>query len=174
MKTGHKTRMWCCQDTDRKQKARPSQKENAKPRDTVGMVRFGCKSSLIISCKSDKDTNVRIITIRLQHHVAHTPYYDVAMPPEAVEMIRESLEWSAPNSLVPKIQSLHPSVTANQVHAAWTLMSETLWKRDAAQLPSAKILLDEFADDVDVFHVAVEDGVEQLCWGMKKILTTLR
>ena len=96
------------------------------------------------------------------------------MPPEAVKIIRDGLEWSAPNSLVPKIQSLYPTVTANQVHAAWTKMSETLWKRDMDQLTSAKKLLTEFSHDVDVLDVAVEDGVEQLCWAMKRILTDLR
>jgi hypothetical protein len=110
----------------------------------------------------------------MEHHMAHKPYYDVAMPSEAAAIIREGLEWNTPNSLVPKIQSLYPNVTANQVHSAWTTMSETLWKRDSAQLPSAKMLLEEFGDEVDLFNVATEDGVEQLCWGMKRILTALR
>jgi hypothetical protein len=91
------------------------------------------------------------------------------MPPEAVAMIREILEWSTPNSLTPKIQAVYPAVTSKQVHAAWTEMSETLWKRDPLQLPSAEILLKEFGDDVDIFEVNKVEGVEQLCWGMKKI-----
>ncbi len=53
-------------------------------------------------------------------------------------------------------------------------MSETLWKRDKMQLPSAKILMEEFKDDVDVFDVKPPDGVEQLCWGMKRIGAELR
>ena len=42
-------------------------------------------------------------------------------------------------------------------------MSEMLWKRDHMQLPSAKTLLTEFGDDVDVFEIKVAEGVEQLC-----------
>lgn len=53
-------------------------------------------------------------------------------------------------------------------------MSETLWKRDPLQLPSAKMLLKELGDDVDVFNVNEPEGVEQLCWGMKRIGTRLR
>jgi hypothetical protein len=53
-------------------------------------------------------------------------------------------------------------------------MSETLWQRDKEQLPSAETLLREFGDDVDVFDIEVEEGVQQLCWGMKKIGERLR
>lgn len=53
-------------------------------------------------------------------------------------------------------------------------MSEMLWKRDHMQLPSAKTLLTEFGDNVDVFEIKVAEGVEQLCWGMKKIASKLK
>lgn len=76
-------------------------------------------------------------------------------------------------SLVSRIQQLFPKVTAKQVHSAWAAMSEDFWKKDKMQLPSAKALLEEHQDDVDIFHVGVDDGVEQLCWGMKKIATKL-
>ena len=53
-------------------------------------------------------------------------------------------------------------------------MSETLWKRDQYQLPSAEILLKEYSDDIDVFDIPVADGVEQLCWGMKRVASWLK
>ena len=76
----------------------------------------------------DAASTDRVIRVKLQHFDNHAPYYDVEMPPEAATMIRENLEWSTLVSLVPKIQAAHPNVTANQIHAAWTGMSETLWK----------------------------------------------
>jgi hypothetical protein len=76
--------------------------------------------------------------------------------------------------MVPKVQSLFPAVSANQIHSAWSLMSEILWKRDLMQLPSATILLKEYGDDVDVFDFPVAEGVEQLAWGMKRISERLR
>ena len=32
----------------------------------------------------------------------------------------------------------------------------------------------EFGDDVDIFDIEVEEGVQQVCWGMKKIRERLR
>ena len=52
-------------------------------------------------------------------------------------------------------------------------MSETLWKRDQYQLTSAEILLNEYSADVDVFEIPVAEGVEQLCWGIKKVASRL-
>lgn len=172
--SGHKTRYWCSQDSTRKQKARPSPKEGAKHRDTLGMHRYNCRSCLRVSCREVDDPSSRQITIYLQHHEAHTPYYDVAMPPEAAIIIRENLEWTTPNAMVPKIQALFPAVTATQIHSAWTIMSEILWKRDDLQLPSAEILLREYSDEVNVFDLPKVDGMEQLAWGMKKVSDRLR
>jgi hypothetical protein len=96
------------------------------------------------------------------------------MPEGASDIIRVSLEWTTPIALVPKIQSLYPNVSANQVHTAWTKMSKTLWRKDEQQLPSAEKLLAECPDDVDVFEVPKVDGIEQLCWGMKWISNQLK
>ena len=96
------------------------------------------------------------------------------MPADAAETIRASLEWSTPGSLVSQIQNQYPAITANQVHATWTSMSELSWKQDKDQLPSAKLLLKELHHDVDIFDIKVPEGVWQLCWGMKKIAGRLK
>ncbi|KAJ7774512.1 hypothetical protein DFH07DRAFT_865834 [Mycena maculata] len=149
--TGHRTRLWCCQDKDRKQKARPSTREGAKPQDTLGMHR-----------------------IFLRHHDSHVHYYDVAMPPEAAAIIREGVASCTLVQMVGRVQALFPQVTANQIHSAWSVMSEILWKRDKMQLPLAKILLKEFGDDVDVLDIHPAEGIEQLAWVMKKVMEPLR
>ena len=41
-------------------------------------------------------------------------------------------------------------------------------------MTSAKMLLEEYPDDVDMFKVTAEEGVEQLCWGQKRILSSLK
>ena len=121
-----------------------------------------------ISCRTNrKDTHT--VTLWLEHHQRHTPYYDVSLTPEAAAMIREDLEWTSPSEMAKKVQATYPAVSANQVHKAWTTMSETLWKRDVEQLPSVKTLLREYKDDVDVLDIPVADGVEQVAWLMKKI-----
>ena len=128
LKNGYKTRYWCCQDKDRQQVARPSQKEGVKHRDTVGMHRFNCKSGLHISCRANQDEDTRLVTIQLEHRIRHTPYYDVSLPPDASAMIHENLEWISPGEIAKKVQMTYPAITTNQVHTAWTTMSETLWK----------------------------------------------
>ena len=136
------------------------------------MHHFECGSSLNITCqKVDKEASKRIVVINLQHNINHTPYYDVAMPPEALKIIQNSIEWSTPVSLVAKIQSMYPNVSSKQIHLAWSAMSKTIWKKDEQQLPSAEKLLAEFPNEVDVFDLPKVDGVEQLAWGMKKIVT---
>jgi hypothetical protein len=178
LETGHKTRLWCCQDLARKKKSKVSLKPNAINRDTVGMCRYDCKSSLTVICRASSmigsASGEHIILIKLQHHENHIPYYNVSMPDGASDIIRESLEWSTPVSLVPKIQALYPNVSAKQVHSAWSEMSETLWRREEDQLLSAEKLLVEYPDEVDVLEVPKVDGVEQLCWGMKRIVQQLK
>ncbi|KAJ7221804.1 hypothetical protein C8J57DRAFT_1253883 [Mycena rebaudengoi] len=159
LQKGVLARMWCSQDQDRKQKSRPSEREGVKPRDNLGMKR-----------NSGKKT----VRVRLNHHEYHVHYYDVAMPSEAVGIIRENLEWTTPNSMVGKVQERFPHVTSGQIHRAWTDMSEMLWKRDSAQLPSATTLLEEYGEEVDVLDVHPAEGVEQLAWVMKKIAEPLR
>ena len=175
IKTGYKARLWCSQDAARKKKSKGSTNPEIVNRDHHGMHRFECGSSLNITCqKVDKEASKRIVVINLWHNINHTPYYDVAMPPEALKIIQNSIEWSTPVSLVAKIQSMYPNVSSKQIHSAWSAMSETIWKKDEQQLPSAEKLLTEFPDEVDVFDLPKVDSVEQLAWGMKKIATPLK
>lgn len=172
---GHKTRLWCSQDEARKKKSKASDDPNVKNRDVVGMTRYACKSSLTVTCKAIGAENEVSISLKhdsLKH--THKPYYDVALPPEAAQIIRDNVEFSTPNELARRILPEFPHVSDKQIHAAWTAMSEVLWKREPAQLPSAKALMEEFKDDVDIFDTKPADGVEQLCWGMKWIAGKLR
>lgn len=172
--SGHKTRLWCCQDSQRQKKRKPKAGPDVKHRDHMGMTRYNCESRLIVSCIPKGAELLRVVTVLLNHHENHLPYYDVSLPDGATQIIHENLEWSTPVSITPKVQASFPNVTSKQVHAAWTEMSEALWKRDPVQLISAEKLLREFREDVDVFELEVAEGVEQLCWGMKKIASKLK
>jgi hypothetical protein len=46
---------------------------------------------------------------------------------------------------------------------AWTVMSEIIWKQDKDQLKSAKVLVEEYGDDVDDPEVNVIEGIQQFC-----------
>ena len=175
LETGHKTRYWCCQDENRRKQPRPSQREGVIHRDTLGMHRYDCRSKLVISYRTDLGSEEKTcrVTIWLEHHTKHTPYYDVSLPPEAAALIRENLEWFSPNEIAKRVLPSYPAITAKQVHSAWTTMSETLWKREREQLPSVKILLGELQDDVKVLDVPEVEGVEQIAWVMKRVLLPL-
>jgi hypothetical protein len=140
------------------------------------MHRYDCQSKLNISYRTNlkSDEKTYTITIWLEHHMKHTPYYDVSLPPEAAALIREDLEWTCPNEVGKKVQMAFPSVTAKQIHTAWTTMSETLWKRDREQLPSVKALLGELKDDVAILDLPEMEGVEQIAWVMKNIALPLQ
>jgi hypothetical protein len=91
------------------------------------------------------------------------------MTVEARDMIREGLEWSTPGSITPKIQALYPQISSKQVHFCWTEMSQELWKRDPAQLVSIEILLKEYHREVDFFELEIDEGIQQVAFGMKLI-----
>ncbi|KAJ3745580.1 hypothetical protein DFH05DRAFT_1396638, partial [Lentinula detonsa] len=151
LETGHKTILWCSQGAEHKRSRKGEQE---------GIVHLS-------------DTDTKHISVRVKHYKKHIPYYDVSMPEEATEIIRDNLLTSTPNSLVHQIQSLHPQVSAQQIHSAWSVMSQQLWKRDKDQLTSAKLLMEEHAEIIDVFTAVTEHGVTQVSWGVKPIAETI-
>jgi len=113
--------------------------------------------------------------INLQHHFKHVRYVDVSMPPEAMQTIEEQVAWLTPSAMMSRIRAAYPEVSAAQVYNAWREHSQTHWRRDDLQLPSAKKLLTEYGDEVDIFEpVNVPEGVELLAWGMKKLAEPLK
>ncbi|KAJ7937453.1 hypothetical protein B0H13DRAFT_2302616 [Mycena leptocephala] len=135
-----KERVKMTTDQGHKQKARARQREGAKPRDTLGMDRCDCKSSLRVACLSGDVVGEKKLRVYLQHHDSHLPYCD-----------------HTPVEIAPNVKAQYPSVTSSQVHFAWTQMRDF-----------------EFGDEVDVLAVPPADGVEQLCWAMKKIIEPLK
>ncbi|KAJ7246826.1 hypothetical protein B0H12DRAFT_1220454 [Mycena haematopus] len=176
LKSGHHTRYWCSQDDKRKKKSKASQNPEIRNRDTLGMKRFPCQSKLSISCRAQKDNEDLLdVTVRVKHADKHVSYEDVALPPAALAMIRDNVEWLTPVAMVTKVQAAFPQVTAAQIHRAWTEMSEPFWRFDRDQLSSTKILLQEHTSDIDIFEPQdIPEGVDMICWGMKKIATPLK
>ncbi|KAG6327570.1 hypothetical protein ID866_11519, partial [Astraeus odoratus] len=161
LQTGHKTYFWCSQDDNKKKRQCHSEKEGVRHHDKVGMKWFSCSSQLIVSCchQHGNESDQCTMSIRISHHEAHVPYYDIAMPSDAVDVICDNLEWNTPSTLI----------MPTQVHSAWTRMSEVLWKKNINQLPSAQMLLGKWTAEVEVFTVEILKGIEQLCWGMARI-----
>lgn len=53
-------------------------------------------------------------------------------------------------------------------------MSETLWKCDPDPMTSASKLLNDYTPEIDLFGIPQEEGVEQLCFELKKVLDGLQ
>jgi len=156
-KQGCTTCFWCSQDEQRKHRARPSEKEGVKHRDTLGLHRFACESDLCISCVISSPTSQQI-TVRVSHSIHHTPYFDVLVPKEVVEMVRRDIDWALPNDLTRKIQQDYPAVTNKQIMTIWTKLVQELWKRKPEnQMESATILLKESDNVTDLFVLEVEE-----------------
>ncbi|KAJ7621731.1 hypothetical protein DFH06DRAFT_1273581 [Mycena polygramma] len=176
LKSGHRTRFYCSQDEARKKKSKATLHPDIRNRDNVGMKRFPCGSKLSISCRARKNDEEELdVTVQIKHAAKHVSYVDVSMPPEALDMIRENVEWLTPVAMVSKVQAAFPNITAAQIHRAWMDMSSTFWRYDDDQLLSAKKVLEANKQDVDIFEPQdVPEGVEMLCWGMKNIAEPLK
>ena len=82
------------------------------------MKRYPCRSKLSITYQ-EKISGCPYIFIDLQHHFKHVVYIDVAMPPEAMELIEDQVEWLTPSAMVSKIRAMYPQVSVAQVYNAW-------------------------------------------------------
>ena len=91
------------------------------------MKRYPCRSRLIISCRETTD-GVTKVAVHLDHHAKHVHYVDVSMPPGALDIVRENVEWLTPVAMVAKVQAAFPDVTAGQIHTAWMQMSQQYWR----------------------------------------------
>ena len=140
------------------------------------MDRYPCKSKMSISCHVMRGSGgtTHTISIWVEHHSWHIPYYNVDLPSKAAEMIWENLEWTCPSEIAKKVQMTHLSVTASQIYRAWMTMSEILWKRDLDQLTSVRTLLGEFDDDVDILRLLAIEGAIQVAWVIKDIVGLLQ
>ncbi|KAJ3985287.1 hypothetical protein F5890DRAFT_1409822 [Lentinula detonsa] len=97
------------------------------------------------------------------------------MPEGAADIIRQHADWLTPVQIAGKIRLEYPHVMPQQVSTAWAEISQIFWKRNDNQLTSLLILLTELGDEVDVFDVGtLPDGIEMVCWGMKKINEVLK
>lgn len=138
------------------------------------MKRYPCKSRLLIKYRERNAKNAYVVII-LHHNFRHVNYIDVAMPEGATRLIQDQAEWAVPSTLVTRIRKIYPQVSAAQIYNAWRELSETYWRRDELQIPSAIKLLKEFSNEVDLFEPKnIPEGVEILAWGMKKIAEPLR
>ena len=119
------------------------------------MQRFNCRSELLITCGRIEE--VKTLCIVLSHSQNHTPYFDVSIPSEAIDLIRDNIDWALPNDIIGKVQLHYQHVTAKQITTVWTKFAQNSWKRNPKdQMDSARQLLREFSEEVDILEVDEE------------------
>ena len=86
-------------------KSCPSQREGAIHRDTLEMHRYNYKSKFNIPYHADTRGEEKTYTINiwLEHHMEHTLYYDVSLPPKVTTMILEDLECHSLSDVAKKV-----------------------------------------------------------------------
>ena len=119
-------RFWCCQDVAHRKKTQPSTKDGVQHRETLGLKRFKCQSELLITCTSNEAAQT--LRIILSHSQNHTPYFDVSIPPKAIDIIRDNIDWALPNDIIGKIQLRYSHVTEKQITTVWTKFAQSSWK----------------------------------------------
>jgi len=80
------------------------------------MEHFAYRSQFHVGIQAANQSGYWKVTILLNHHQNHKPYFDVTMPLEAITLIRDNREWTTPVSMAPQIQALHPNVLLAQIH----------------------------------------------------------
>lgn len=95
------------------------------------------------------------------------------MPPEVTRMICENI-WATPSVIATHVHQKFPDIKTGQIYYVWKRMSEALWKRDPDQLTSARKLIQEEAEDVDLFEMESIEGVAALGWGLKCVATQMK
>ncbi|KAI9451152.1 hypothetical protein F5148DRAFT_1290321 [Russula earlei] len=75
------------------------------------------------------------------------------MPPKALKVIEEQVEWLTPSAMASRVQASYPQVTSKQIHKAWRELSQVYWQCDKLQLASARKLLVEYPEEADLFDV---------------------
>lgn len=120
MHTVYKTILSCSQDVDHKKNQGRRLKKSL-----LIVITSECTTSLVAVnlLLPARISSHLMIALSLSVSVSSITTYDVAIPSEAADIICNNLLSSPPNSLVPRIQSLYPQVTAQKIHSAWSVMN---------------------------------------------------
>jgi hypothetical protein len=105
------------------------------------------------------------------HCLEHDPYYDIRIPPEALEIIKQKLD-STPPVIAQYLrlqQKEWQNIKTYQVRHVWKGHNRGQWWRNGDQLESANILLSEYAESIDKFELEAIEGVIALGFGLKQV-----
>ncbi|KAF9024172.1 hypothetical protein BDZ89DRAFT_1188004 [Hymenopellis radicata] len=105
------------------------------------MDSFDCDGWLYIWASEDSDC----VFVRIRHKVQHVHYCCIDVPDDVRKYVIDNPQLRVPQ-LWGEILKTHPSpdFTQKSIYNLWAQQSEHQWKRDADEVKSARILLEEF------------------------------
>jgi hypothetical protein len=138
------------------------------------MQAFECKSRLTIRVILSDDATQRV-SIQLVHRIGHRAYYDIALPPEAQNIIAESL-WSTPSDIAKRIRKNNEwgHIKTYQVRHVWKQLCQDCWWLCDDQVESAKRLLEKHGETVELFEMESIPDVTALAFGVIDVAARLR
>ncbi|KAF8967522.1 hypothetical protein BDZ97DRAFT_1656387 [Flammula alnicola] len=133
----------CAQINTRQHKPKKAKNEGVKHRDKEQMDTFKCHGWLSITITDDGDDAF----VKFQHEDDHVPYWNIDVPSEIQDFVRENLELS-PTQLWDEILKKNPSPSFSRkaIYQIWHENESKKWKRDPDEVKSAKILLEEASE----------------------------
>lgn len=167
-KQGIVTKWFCCQDSGHRDQPKKSQKEGIQNRDKMPMQLFDCQSVMRIRVKH-LSGNERKIHVHLIHCATHPAYYDIDIPLDALEVIKNSL-WSKPGDIAQNIRTTKPDwarIKTYQVRHTWKKLCQDKWRICDDQLESAKKLLERHESTVEMLCLDEIEGVVALGFGLR-------
>jgi hypothetical protein len=136
------------------------------------MCRYDCKGSLTVAIDEDQtDDEQYIVNATLEHEIKHPSYVVTSTPEEAIEKMKKMLDYS-PTEVATSLKKEWPHLLQKQIYRIWSQLCEAAWRRDANPMESAKRLIQE-DPSVDLWELAVPEGVVALAWGMKDIASRI-
>lgn len=137
------------------------------------MQAFECKSRLTIRVTLSDDAT-QCVSVQLVHQIRHRAYYNIALPPEAQNIIAESL-WSTPSDIAKRIKKNDEwgHIKTYQVRHVWKQLCQDCWRLCDDQVESAKRLLEMHGEKVELFEMETIPDVTALAFGVVDVAARL-
>ncbi|KAL0562974.1 hypothetical protein V5O48_019104, partial [Marasmius crinis-equi] len=167
----------CCQNASRQHK--PEKVPNPDDtRDKIQMDSFACRGWLHVTVFEGSNEAY----IKLNHKDEHVSYWCIDVPTPVKEFVRQNASMR-PSQLWTEILARfpNPKFSRASIYSMWMAISSQEWKRDADELKSARVLIDEASRSQDkskgIYQVEniplpedPEDGFTALAFSLTPVL----
>ncbi|KAG6824654.1 hypothetical protein H0H92_006195 [Tricholoma furcatifolium] len=167
----------CAQIDARQHKSEKTQKPNVKHRDKHSMETFDCAGWLHILVFMGSP----VVHVKLMHKEDHIPYWCIDVPAEVKDFVNANHNLTS-MQLWDEILKTNPTpkFSRKSIYHLWQHRASQEWKRDADEVKSTRILIDEATSPgtdfnslytVKYVQTHEEDGCTAVAFILKSLLT---